>query len=242
MIEPDRDQLVGPPWGVADFLMVMLAGVAGAFAAGALIVAGELPTGESVALSALGTSLGLAAGVALVLNRRKARLIDLGLDVEPNDGRYLVFGAMLQVVLALVFSPIAQLVDSDGTTQLVAEQISTITSLGLRVAIILLVGLAAPIMEELAFRGVLLKAVRRRLGSRSSIAVTAAVFSLFHWLGVESGNTLAGLLTLVQLFIAGVALGWLTVKHDRLGPAIFLHAGFNMLTLAILFFAPTALT
>jgi uncharacterized protein len=112
-------------------------------------------------------------------------LAHLGLVVEPGDGRYLLLGAILQVVLAVVFSPIAELVDSDGTTQVVADQIAGITDLGLRIAIILLVGLVAPIMEELAFRGVLLSAARRRLGDRAAIAVTALVFSLFHWLGVD---------------------------------------------------------
>jgi uncharacterized protein len=145
------------------------------------------------------------------------------------------------VVLAVVFSPIDELVGSDGTTQVVADRISSISEIGLRIAIILLVGLAAPILEELAFRGVLLKVVRRRLGDRAAIAITALVFAVFHWAGVDQGNVAAGLVTMVQLFLVGLALGHLTVRRGRLGPAIFLHAGFNMLTLIVLFFAPSAL-
>lgn len=235
------DKLIGPPWGVADFFLVMIAGIAGAFAAGAAVIGLDLGTGPSVAVSALGMSAGHAVGLSVAKNRRNANLGHLGLVVEPEDGRYLLFGAVLQVALAVVFSPIAELVDSDGTTQVVADQIAGITDLGLRIAIILLVGLVAPIMEELAFRGVLLSAARRRLGDRAAIAVTALVFSLFHWLGVDQSNALAGVLTLVQLFLIGLVLGHLAVKHDRLGPAIFLHAGFNMLTLMVLFFAPNAL-
>jgi membrane protease YdiL (CAAX protease family) len=235
------DELIGPPWGVADFFLVMVAGIAGAFAAGAVVIGMDLATGPSVVVSAVGMSTGHAAGLSVVKNRRNAQLSDLGLIVEPEDGRYLLFGAILQVVLALLFAPIARLVESDGTTQVVADQIAGITELGLRVAIVLLVGLVAPIMEEIAFRGVLLRAARRRLGDKAAIAATALVFSLFHWLGVDQGNTLAGVLTLVQLFLAGLLLGHLAVKHNRLGPAIFLHAGFNMLTLMALFFAPEAL-
>lgn len=235
------DKLIGPPWGVADFFLVMIAGIAGAFAAGAVVIGLDLGIGPSVAVSALGMSAGHAVGLSVAKNRRSANLAHLGLVVEPDDGRYLLFGAILQVALAVVFSPIAELVDSDGTTQVVADQIAGITDLGLRIAIILLVGLVAPIMEELAFRGVLLSAARRRLGDRAAIAVTALVFSLFHWLGVDQGNALAGVLTLVQLFLTGLVLGHLAVKHERLGPAIFLHAGFNMLTLMVLFFAPEAL-
>jgi membrane protease YdiL (CAAX protease family) len=235
------DNLIGPPWGVADFFLVMITGIAGAFAAGAVVIGLDLGTGPAVAVSAVGMSAGHAVGLSVAKNRRNAGLAHLGLVVEPEDGRYLLFGAILQVVLAVAFLPIARMVNSDGTTQVVADQISGITDLGLRIAIILLVGLVAPVMEELAFRGVLLSATRRRLGDKASIAVTALVFSLFHWLGVDQSNALAGLLTLIQLFLAGLLLGHLAVKHGRLGPAIFLHAGFNMLTLMVLFFAPTAL-
>lgn len=236
-----ESRLIGPPWGFTDFVMVMLGSLAGGFVAQAVTLMTEFGTGESVAILTLGTAVGFLGGLAAVTSRRNARLADLGLDVDPRDGRYLLVGALLQVGLALVFAPLSNLAGSDGTTQIVAERISSVTDLWMRIVLILLVGLLVPIVEELAFRGVLLKAFQRRLDDRAAIVATAFVFAVLHWDGIEAGNIAAGVITLTQLAIVGLVLGGLTVKHGRLGPAILLHAGFNVLTLMILFFAPEAL-
>jgi uncharacterized protein len=241
-VQSSEDQrLVGPPWGFTDFVMVMLGSLAGGLVGQAFTLMGEFSVGAQVAILTLGTSLGFLGGLALVTARRNAKLSDLGLDIEPSDGRYLLYGGVLQVALALIFAPLAEMAGSDGTTQVVADRISTVTELGLRVAIILLVGLAVPVVEELAFRGVLLKAFQRRLGDRASVLASSVVFSLLHWDGIDSGNVAAGLITLAQLTIVGAVLGALVIRHRRLGPAIFLHAGFNVLTLMVLFFAPEIL-
>jgi hypothetical protein len=66
-------KLIGPPWGVADFFLVMIAGIAGAFAAGAVVIGSDLGTGPAVAVSALGMSAGHAVGLSVAKNRRSAK-------------------------------------------------------------------------------------------------------------------------------------------------------------------------
>lgn len=235
-MQTDRtEQPLGPPWGVADFVLVMLAGFAGAFASALLILAVEMDAATIVVVSSIGMSIGHAGGFYAVLARRRASLGDLGFEVLPADGSFVLLGAALQILLAIAFSPLAELVDSDGTTQVVADQIASAEGLAVKVMLVLLVGLVAPVMEELAFRGLLLQTLQRRMRPWLAVAVTAVVFSLFHWLGVDQSNVLAGLITLAQLLVVGVVLGALTVRRGRLGPAILTHAGFNLITLLLLF-------
>jgi membrane protease YdiL (CAAX protease family) len=96
----------------------------------------------------------------------------------------------------------------------------------------------APVTEELIFRGVLLKSMGDR-SRRSIIVVTALVFAAFHVIGLDPANLLeASAVVLPQLFIVGAALAWVTLRTGRLGPAIFLHSGFNLLAALVLLVPP----
>lgn len=95
----------------------------------------------------------------------------------------------------------------------------------------------APITEEVIFRGVLLKAMGG-FGKLAAILVSALVFAGFHLFGL-SGDFLRGALLIVpSFFLMGVILARVTVRKDRLGPAIFIHSGFNLLALLILLMPP----
>jgi membrane protease YdiL (CAAX protease family) len=60
------------------------------------------------------------------------------------------------------------------------------------------------------------------------------VFAGFHLFGL-SGDLLRGALLIVPtFFLMGVILAWVTWRRNRLGPAIFIHSGFNLLALLIL--------
>jgi len=99
----------------------------------------------------------------------------------------------------------------------------------------------APVTEELTFRGVLLKSMGNR-SRRAIIVVTALVFAAFHVVGLDPAHLLqASAVVLPQLFIVGVALAWVTLRTNRLGPAIFLHSGFNLLAALVLLIPPEAL-
>ncbi|HEY4584138.1 MAG TPA: CPBP family intramembrane glutamic endopeptidase, partial [Acidimicrobiia bacterium] len=123
----------------------------------------------------------------------------------------------------------------------VGSALAGLESTAARVAAVLVAVLLAPVTEELAFRGVLLKAMGTRARS-TIIVVTALVFAAFHVLGLDPARLLeASAVVLPQLFIVGAALAWVTLRSNRLGPAIFMHSGFNLLAAIVLLVPPELL-
>jgi membrane protease YdiL (CAAX protease family)/ferredoxin len=75
-----------------------------------------------------------------------------------------------------------------------------------------------PIAEELAFRGVVLRAAAVRWGQWPAILGSTLLFSAYHvtaW-------------TAVPLVILGVALGWLALSRESLRACICLHSLYNL--------------
>lgn len=219
-------------------MLVILAGLLGAFGAAAWVLVTDPPTEIALIASTLAMSAGHLAGVNAVLRYRQVGWDRLGFDVRPGDGVYLLGGALLQIVVSLVFAPLAERLDSDGTTQVVADQIGAIERPWAQVAIVVLVALLAPVVEEVVFRGVLQRALAARMRPVLAVVLTALVFSTFHLLGVESSNPAAGALTVTQLFLVGTVLGEIARRQGRLGGAILAHAGFNLVAVLALVFAP----
>lgn len=85
----------------------------------------------------------------------------------------------------------------------------------------------APVVEELFFRGLLLRAFNRAAGPSVAVAVSSIAFAALHLLAATSPVQLlaVGLATLAF----GVATGVLAVVTGRIGGAIVAHACFNAL-------------
>src|SRR5690606_26443958 len=79
------------------------------------------------------------------------------------------------------------------------------------ILLVLIVAVGAPVIEELFFRGLLLRSLERRVGSRVAIAGSALVFAAVHFQVVQ----------FPALVMFGLVTGWLTVRSGRLGPAIW---------------------
>jgi hypothetical protein len=167
----------------------------------------------------------------------------LGFEVRGRDTAYIFAGLGLQLGLSIIFLPLVlSLFPEGGTTQEIGDVIAGLESDGARLMSLLVSVVLAPVTEELAFRGVLIKALGER-SRRTLIVVSAAVFSLFHILGLAADNLLAAAaVVLPQLFIVGAVLAWVTLRSGRLGPAIFLHSGWNLLAALILLLPPEILS
>lgn len=226
-------------WSIADFVLVWMGGLFGAQVL--LLSAGrDSSTGSLVLLSLAGSYIGYA-GTIWLLSRRKSDA-DLGLRIEPGDIAYLALGLFLQLAMALLLQPLAELLLPDGgQPQGVAEEL--LNSAGSTTLQIVLFGAAvllSPVFEELVFRGVLLKAVIEK--SRGFVmTVTATVFALVHILDLDLDNLAASAaVVLPPIFLLGLLLAWLTLRTGRLGPAIFVHSGWNLLA-AIVLLVPSEL-
>ena len=81
---------------------------------------------------------------------------------------------------------------------------------------------AAPIVEELVFRGII-QQLARPLGERQAVALQAVLFALQH------GSVAA----MVYALVCGLGLGWLADRTGHLWPGMLLHSANNLLVLAM---------
>lgn len=223
-------------WSYLDFILIYLGGFLGAavFAAIGFFVENE----EIFIILALAGQYAGNLFVFWLINRSKPPH-SIGLEATGRDSVYVVAGIGLQLAITVLFLPLVLLLFPEGgPAQEIGSVISDLTSTGARISSLFISVVLAPVTEEITFRGVLIKALGNR-SKRSLIIISALVFSLFHVLGLASGNFLqAAAIVLPQLFIVGVALAWITLKSGRLGPAIFLHSGFNLLASIVLLLPP----
>lgn len=158
---------------------------------------------------------------------RKGRgvVADFGLRMEGRDiGIGLVVGFLAQVVvIPLVYWPLLRLLGNPD----VSAEARSLTDRAHGVGIVLLVVLTvvgAPIVEELFFRGLLLRSFERRLRAPLAIGAASILFSLAHF----------QVLQFLALVIFGVIAGTLAHRAQRLGPAIWAHVAFNATTVITL--------
>jgi membrane protease YdiL (CAAX protease family) len=216
-------------WGMGDALLgtaltlVLPAAVGGIV----LAIAGWQETDDiplwAVALLQIPLWAGLL-GVPLLASRRKGRgtlAADFGLRMRWSDiplGIGVGFGA--QVVLGII---ITNLYDALGIdTDKVGESAKQLTDqandvVGV-VLLVLIVAIAAPVFEELFYRGLWLRSVERRWGTPAGIAISSLLFGAVHFEPFDF-PALVGFAVVVAI---------LAVRTGRLGPSIWAHVVFNL--------------
>jgi uncharacterized protein len=96
---------------------------------------------------------------------------------------------------------------------------------------LLVVGIGAPLSEELLFRGFLLSALSRsRLGF-----LGAALISTAAWTALHATYTALGI---AEVFLIGLFFCWLLWRTGSLRVAIFCHALYNSLIVVVLRYVP----
>jgi membrane protease YdiL (CAAX protease family) len=132
----------------------------------------------------------------------------------------------LSILIALILGlfggtlPSQEIVDDAGLAVGGLEQIAVV------IALVVL----APISEELVFRGVLLRGLARRYGMRNAVIGSSVAFALLHLLDPNL------LLAMPVFLVLGIALGYSVARTGRLGRAIAIHAGFNLVTVVSVLF------
>jgi membrane protease YdiL (CAAX protease family) len=228
-------------WGLGDVALGFTIGLVGSQILLAVILAAtdrtvdqvdELPL-SLVAIAQLGLWVGLL-GAPVIATRFKGNgvVADLHLrarlaDAWTGGG----VGAVLQlVVLPLLYWPLLSLLDKtasdlEGPAREMTDRADGLLGV---VLLVLIVGIGAPIVEEVFYRGLFQGALLKRgLPPAAAIGITATVFGLSH----------GELLQLPALIIFGIAAGVLAHRAGRLGPAIAAHVAFNMVTVIALLVA-----
>lgn len=83
--------------------------------------------------------------------------------------------------------------------------------------LVVVVALAAPVVEELLYRGLVQQGLANSLGAERAWVLAAALFAAIHLVPVEFPG----------LFAFALVLGWCYRKTGRLGPGIIAHMAFN---------------
>lgn len=225
-------------WGLGDVAAGFAVGIVGSqVALGLILVAtgrgadeyADLPL-SLVALAQVGLWLGLL-GAPLVAARRKGNgvVADLGLAARWGDlWRGGGIGVLLQLVaLPLLYWPLLELLgrsasDLEGPARDMTDRADG--PIGV-VLLVLIVGVGAPVVEEIFYRGLFQRSLLKRgLPPWGAIGISATVFGLSHF----------ELLQLPALVLFGAAAGVLAHRSGRLGPAIAAHVAFNMVTVVSL--------
>jgi membrane protease YdiL (CAAX protease family) len=189
-----------------------------------LSILGIRPTLAVVLSSAVAADL-LIVAVACLVARRAERL---GL-APPKRKRDLVLLPIVGAVMSIVGLYVAEavlslLMGERPPPQRVAQALAEAQGMGLRVLAIVAVGVVAPFAEEVVFRGVSFRGLRRRLGFFPAAALSAGLFSLAH----------LDLQHVLQLFVVGVVLAWTVERSGSILPGMILHAGINLTSLLVI--------
>lgn len=156
----------------------------------------------------------------------------LGFAFRPID---LLWGIAAGMLLRILVSVIEVLVY--GSLPAMASGAAPSGSVVIVVSFVLAVLAAtvfAPVVEELFFRGLLLRSIR---GSRPgwsawlAVIVSAALFAALHLVVADTATE--ALVTGLGTFLVGLATGAAVVLTGRLGPAIVTHVVFNASLLAL---------
>ncbi len=173
--------------------------------------------------------VGLLGAPLAVARREGATLRELfGLRFERSDVAVgMVAGVLTQVVVVpLIYLPLFWLLgDRDLSQEARALTDKAGSPIGVTL-LVLVVLLGAPLVEELFFRGLVLRSLESdgRLGPFAVTAGSAVVFGLAH----------LQILQFPALVAFGVVAAVLVHRYGRLGPAIWAHVGFNLVTVVAL--------
>lgn len=225
-------------WGIPDSIIaLLLAQVASAIGGFALLVALGYVENGTIDLGAVPWSVLLLlqaflwagyGGYTVIAARVKGNgvVADFGWKFRVPDlwqGLLVGFGAQIiavPIIYVIVFYFTGELDVSEAAREL-TDRATTPLDI---VILVVIVAVGAPIIEELFFRGLLLRSIQRRFGNAPALIGSSLIFAVVHFQIVQ----------FPALLMFGFLAGWLTLRSGRLGPAIWAHVGFNAVTVVAL--------
>ncbi len=217
-----------PPWRASDVCATLGIWIA-AQVAGALLslAVPDLDPGLLTILALALTSCGAVGGVALVGALRGIDWQRMGLLPVTREWVWhcclLGLGLfVLRVILMYGLVSVAPVLESGA--DLLSEALVPEGTLA-RLAVMLLGSLAAPLGEELLFRGVFYNALRRRWSFWPAALVSSLVFGGFHLIPMQ----------VIAAAVLGVALCWTYERSHSLWAPVVVHAVNNLIGFILTF-------
>ncbi len=234
-----EDQGPPPRWGLLDiigaFLVAQIASALGfvVYAAAKDVALVDVDTGsisiQDAALLQVPLWLGLLGMPLLSAHfRGNGARRDFGLWTTLRDAPIgLAIGIACQFVLVpLVTLPVMWLADaSQEELERPARELSDKATDGLGVfLLVLVVVVGAPLAEEVFYRGMLQRAMARKLPIWPTMIITSLLFAASHGQALQ----------FPALAAFGLVLSYLAHRTGRLGRSIWAHVGFNATTVFLL--------
>jgi len=195
----------------------------------------SVPPAWVVVCGLVGLWIGFSGAVVVASRARGTGSVrrDMRLEVRPWD---VVVGAAVGLafqlfLLPLVYLPLEQFIPH--LSKRLSQPAKHLTG-GFPGAELVVIGIltvvVVPVIEEMLFRGLvlrgflrLLSGAGRLLGPALACCATGLVFGLAHF----------ELLELLGLAVFGVVLSWMAYRFRRLGPCIFAHGAFNLVAILV---------
>lgn len=156
---------------------------------------------------------------------RKIRVI---VTVSPcrfaKSGRFsansVLFGMFMMLVVSIICDPLFSHFPVD-----MSKYVETFTSGNMWITLGVTI-IVAPILEEIFFRGILLKDMSVSWGPRSAIFISSFLFALLHFNIIQA----------IPAFLMGIAMGYIYINTRRgLSTVILIHIINNLVSTVLLF-------
>lgn len=150
----------------------------------------------------------------------------IGWRMRPVDVPLgIAVGLLLQlVVLPLLYIPILEVFEDIDVEEPARELVGMAAAPWEVAALVLMTVIAAPVTEEVFFRGLLQGALRDRFGPVRAVAVSSLAFAAVHFQVVQ----------FPALLVIGIVHGLLVLATRRIGAALWSHSAFNAVTVIAL--------
>lgn len=227
---------IQPRWGLGEVAAGIVASLLLSLIVGSVVIGITGWTADDVPILGQGLLqlplwagyLGAVVYAGHVLGNGVVR--DFGLRFRLSDAPLgLVIGILAQVVaVPVLYIPILMLTGADSEDlSAPAERLAERAGSGAGwIVFALIVGVGAPVVEELFYRGLFLRAMTKRgAGTFAAVVITSLVFAGVHLQALQFPG----------LAMFGVIAALCVVLTDRLGLAIWAHVGFNMTTVVLLY-------
>jgi membrane protease YdiL (CAAX protease family) len=223
-------------WGLGEVAIGIVASFVLSTLIGGLIIAiagwnssDEIPM-WGLALLQIPLWAGYLGAVLYAGGRGHGVVGDFGARVRPLDVPVgIAIGVATQLILLpALYAPVFWLTsaDSDELSRPAKELSDRAGGPASWLLFALLVGIIAPVVEELFYRGLFLRSLEKRGAAPwAAVVVSAVVFAAVHMQVLQFPGLLA----------FGLVSGVLAVRTGRLGPSILAHIGFNLTTVVVLY-------
>lgn len=220
-------------WGIGDVVIGLALWLVGGVLGVLVLVASGDDTSSLTEMSLGAITVSLASGwlgllgwpiIATYRKGQRSLAKDFGLAIRPIDVAWGALGGFVALALSVAGS-VLWAVLSDRPEPTNTEFLPRHPGPFTVVALVLLVAVATPIVEELFFRGLFLRSVGRRWNLVVGVIVSSIIFGVLHVQGSSWAE--AGFMVLVTASYGAVFALLVVRAGGRLGPAIIAHMCVN---------------